>query len=78
MNIPSDDDSGLAAGVVVAGCSMFPVNNEFAGCAAGCCSPVNNEFDVGEVAAAVVGVKLNGFAPVAGAPVCAWGNENMF
>merc|ERR1719218_563523 len=29
--------------------------------------------DVGEVAAEVVGVKLNGFAPVAGAPVCAWG-----
>lgn len=74
MNIPSDDDSGLAAGVVVAGCCS-PVNNEFAGCAAGCGMV---KADVGEVAAAVVGVKLNGFAPVAGAPVCAWGNENMF
>ena len=33
--------------------------------------------EVGEVVAVVVGVKLNGFAPVAGAPVGA-GNENGF
>ena len=70
MNIPSDDDSGLAAGVVVAGGGMA---NDVV--AAGCGMV---KADVGEVAAAVVGVKLNGFAPVAGAPVCAWGNENMF
>lgn len=69
MKIPNDDDSGLAAGVVVAGGGMA---NDVV--AAGC-GMVNA--DVGEVVAAVVGAKLNGFAPVAGAPVCA-GNENRF
>ena len=70
--MPNDDDGGLAAGVVVVAAGCSAANGVVVAAGGGA---VNAE--VGEVVAVVVGVKLNGFAPVAGAPVGA-GNENVF
>ena len=88
MKIPVEDAGCVAAGRVAsgAGADVFGLkipnddDSELAGMTndvvvAGGGGMVNA--DVGEVDAAVVGAKLNGFAPVAGAPVCA-GNENRF
>ena len=70
--MPNDDDGGLAAGVVVVAAGCSAANGVVVAAGGGA---VNAE--VGEVVAVVVGVKLNGFAPVAGALVGA-GNENGF